>query len=68
MICMAKGIASGFPFAALGMRREIDERWPTRQPRRHVRRQSDGVRRGAGDDRVLTEPGFLDEVKAAARS
>jgi 4-aminobutyrate aminotransferase len=27
IICMAKGIASGFPFAALGTRRELDERW-----------------------------------------
>ena len=29
VICMAKGIASGFPFAALGTRRELDDRWPT---------------------------------------
>ena len=28
VICMAKGIASGFPFAALGTRRELDDRWP----------------------------------------
>jgi len=28
IICMAKGIASGFPFAALGTRRELDDRWP----------------------------------------
>ena len=27
IICMAKGIASGFPFAALGTRRELDDRW-----------------------------------------
>ncbi len=29
IICMAKGIASGFPFSALGTRRELDDRWPT---------------------------------------
>jgi 4-aminobutyrate aminotransferase-like enzyme len=28
IICMAKGIASGVPFAALGTRRELDDRWP----------------------------------------
>ncbi len=27
IICMAKGIASGFPFAALGTRRELDDMW-----------------------------------------
>ncbi len=29
IVCMAKGIASGFPFSALGTRRELDDRWPT---------------------------------------
>ena len=29
IVVMAKGIASGFPFSALGTRREIDDRWPT---------------------------------------
>ena len=28
IICMAKGIASGFPFSALGTRRELDDKWP----------------------------------------
>jgi len=28
IICMAKGIASGFPFAALGTRGELDDLWP----------------------------------------
>ncbi len=28
VLCMAKGIASGFPFSALGTRRELDDRWP----------------------------------------
>lgn len=27
IICMAKGIASGFPFSALGTRRELDDLW-----------------------------------------
>lgn len=27
IICMAKGIASGFPFSALGTRRELDDKW-----------------------------------------
>ena len=29
VICMAKGIASGFPFSALGTRRDLDDKWPT---------------------------------------
>jgi len=29
IVCMAKGIASGFPFSALGTRRELDDKWPT---------------------------------------
>lgn len=29
VLCMAKGIASGFPFSALGTRRELDDKWPT---------------------------------------
>ena len=29
IICMAKGIASGFPFAALGTTEELSARWPT---------------------------------------
>mgnify|MGYP002063217068 CR=1 FL=1 len=29
IICMAKGIASGFPLSALGTRRELDDLWPT---------------------------------------
>ena len=28
VLCMAKGIASGFPFSALGARAEIMDRWP----------------------------------------
>lgn len=64
LLCMAKGIASGFPFGALGLKREIDERW---------RRGSHG---GAFDGNpigcaaalatidLITEPGFLDNVVA----
>jgi 4-aminobutyrate aminotransferase len=28
IVCMAKGIASGFPFSALGTRRQLDDLWP----------------------------------------
>ena len=51
IICMAKGIASGFPFSALGTRRELDDQWPQGQPRRHVWRQPDRMRGRPGDDR-----------------
>ena len=47
IICMAKGIASGFPFAALGRLAELDGALADRQPRRHVRRQPHRLRRRA---------------------
>ena len=68
VICMAKGIASGFPFAALGTRRELDDQWPTGQSRRHVRRQPDRVRRGAGDDRGADRTGVPRQRPPAWRS
>ena len=51
VICMAKGIASGFPFVRA--RHPARARRPVAdgQPRRHVRRQPDRVRGRAGDDR-----------------
>ena len=51
VICMAKGIASGFPFSALGTRARARRPLADGQPRRDLRRQPDRVRRGAGDDR-----------------
>ena len=46
LVTTAKGIAGGFPLAAVTGRAEIMDA-PTRRPRRHLRRQPGGLRRGA---------------------
>ena len=51
VVVMAKGLASGFPISAVGASAELMARWPTGQPRRHLRRQPDRVRRGHRHDR-----------------
>ena len=64
MLCMAKGIASGFPFAALGMRRELDEAWPTGSQGGSSNGNPIGCAAALATIEVLTEPGFLDNVSA----
>ncbi|WP_420451871.1 aspartate aminotransferase family protein [Ilumatobacter sp.] len=64
IVCMAKGLASGFPFAALGTRREIDDRW---RPGSHSGSSNGnpiGCAAALATIEVLTSPGFLDNVKA----
>lgn len=64
IICMAKGIASGFPFAALGTRRELDDLW---RPGSHGGSSNGtpiGCAAALATMDILTEPGFLDNVKA----
>ena len=46
VVVMAKGLASGFPISAVGASAELMARWPTGQPRRHLRRQPDRLRGG----------------------
>jgi 4-aminobutyrate aminotransferase len=64
MLCMAKGIASGFPFAALGMRRELDEAWRTGSQGGSSNGNPIGCAAALATIDVLTEPGFLDNVRA----
>ncbi len=64
MLCMAKGIASGFPFAALGMRRALDESWPTGSQGGSSNGNPIGCAAALATIDVLTEPGFLDNVHA----
>lgn len=64
MLCMAKGIASGFPFAALGMRRSLDESWPTGSQGGSSNGNPIGCAAALATIDVLTEPGFLDNVQA----
>jgi 4-aminobutyrate aminotransferase len=64
LLCMAKGIASGFPFAALGMRRSIDDAWRIGSHGGSSNGNPIGCAAALATIGVLTEPGFLDNVKA----
>jgi 4-aminobutyrate aminotransferase len=62
VICMAKGIASGFPFAALGTRRELDDRWPRGSHGGTYGGNPIGCAAALATIEVMSEPGFLDNV------
>jgi 4-aminobutyrate aminotransferase len=64
MLCMAKGIASGFPFAALGMRRSVDETWRVGSQGGSTNGNPIGCAAALATIEVITEPGFLDNVHA----
>ncbi len=64
IICMAKGIASGFPLSALGTRRELDDRWPTGSHGGTYGGNPIGCAAALATIDVLTAPGFLDGVVA----
>ncbi len=64
IVCMAKGIASGFPFAALGTRRELDDRWPTGSHGGTYGGNAIGCAAALATIEILRAPGFLDEVSA----
>jgi 4-aminobutyrate aminotransferase len=67
VICMAKGIASGFPFAALGTRRELDDRWPRGSHGGTYGGNPVGCAAALATIEVMSEPGFLDNVEARGR-
>lgn len=62
MMVMAKGIASGFPFAALGMRRSIDDAWRVGSQGGSTNGNPIGCAAALATIDVLTTPGFLDNV------
>lgn len=64
IVCMAKGIASGFPFAALGTRRELDDLWPRGSHGGTYGGNPIGCAAALATLDVLTETGFLDHVRA----
>ena len=64
ILCMAKGMASGVPFAALGTRRELDEKWITGSHSGSSNGHPLGCAAALATIDVLEEPGFLDNVKA----
>ena len=63
IICMAKGIASGFPFAALGTRRELDDRWPTGSHGGTYGGNPMGCAAALATIDVLTADGFMHNVQ-----
>jgi 4-aminobutyrate aminotransferase-like enzyme len=64
LLCMAKGIASGFPFAALGMRRSIDASWRVGSQGGSSNGNPIGCAAALATIEVITAPGFLDNVHA----
>jgi 4-aminobutyrate aminotransferase-like enzyme len=64
IICMAKGIASGFPFAALGASAELMARWPKGSHGGTYGGNPIGCAAALATIEVLTEPGFLEHVEA----
>jgi 4-aminobutyrate aminotransferase len=64
IICMAKGIASGFPFAALGTRRELDDKWPTGSHGGTYGGNAMGCAAALATIDIMQQPGFLENVVA----
>ena len=62
VIFMAKGIASGFPFSALGTRRELDDRWPPGSHGGTYGGNPMGCAAALATIEIMQEPGFLDNV------
>jgi 4-aminobutyrate aminotransferase len=64
VICMAKGIASGFPLSALGTTAELDARWPKGSHGGTYGGNAIGCAAALATIEVLTETGFLAAVEA----
>ena len=64
IICMAKGIASGFPFSALGTRRELDDKWPKGSHGGTYGGNPIGCAAALATIEVMSEPGFMENVRA----
>jgi 4-aminobutyrate aminotransferase len=64
IICMAKGIASGFPFAALGTTEELSARWPSGSHGGTYGGNAIGCAAALATIDVMTEPGFMENVNA----
>jgi 4-aminobutyrate aminotransferase len=64
VVCMAKGIASGFPFAALGVTEALSQRWPVGSHGGTYGGNPMGCAAALATIDVVTAPGFLDNVNA----
>jgi 4-aminobutyrate aminotransferase len=67
IVCMAKGIASGFPFSALGTRRKLDDRWPKGSHGGTYGGNPIGCAAALATIEVLTADGFMDDVNLRGR-
>jgi 4-aminobutyrate aminotransferase len=64
ILCMAKGIASGFPFSALGARRELMDKWPTGSHGGTYGGNAIGCAASLATIEIMTAPGFMENVVA----
>jgi 4-aminobutyrate aminotransferase len=64
IMCMAKGIASGFPFSALGARADLMEKWIPGSHGGTYGGNAIGCAAALATIDILTAPGFLDHVAA----
>jgi 4-aminobutyrate aminotransferase len=64
VLVMAKGIASGFPFAAIGASAELMSQWPTGSHGGTYGGNPIGCAAALATIEVLSAPGFLDHVNA----
>jgi 4-aminobutyrate aminotransferase len=64
VICMAKGIASGFPFAALGTSRALDDKWPKGSHGGTYGGNAMGCAAALATIEIISEPEFLPNVVA----
>ena len=62
VMVMAKGFASGFPMAAVGTRRDVDDKWVTGSHSGSSNGNPIACAAALATIDVLTEPGFLDSV------
>ncbi|MGQ0830900.1 MAG: aspartate aminotransferase family protein [Microthrixaceae bacterium] len=64
VVVMAKGLASGFPISAVGASAELMGRWPTGSHGGTYGGNPIGCAAAIATIDVVTEPGFLDNVRA----
>ena len=62
IICMAKGIASGFPFAALGTTEAIDAKWPKGSHGGTYGGNAIGCAAALATIEIMSDPAFLANV------
>jgi len=63
IICMAKGIASGFPFAALGTTDELDAKWPKGSHGGTYGGNAMGCAAALATIEIMSNPAFLQNVR-----